>query len=308
MHVGFVGLGRMGLPMARNLLRAGFAVSGHDRDPGKRAALEEAGGAWADSPRAAAEGAGVVLTSVFGPQQVEDLARGGDGLLAGLGAGAVWVDLTTNEPALVRLLAEEAAERGAAVLDSPVTGAVDGAIAGRLTLFVGGAAATLESVRSVLEPLARRIIHCGGLGTGNVVKLVTNQLWFIHAAAIGEGLVLGARAGVELTALWQAIRSSVGNSFVAEHDVPSIFAGHYDPSFTLDLCLKDLGLLAREAEAVGTPLPLTELAGERFRLAREAYGGDKGELHVARLLEDAAGVSLRVAGDWTAPWEHEPEG
>jgi 3-hydroxyisobutyrate dehydrogenase-like beta-hydroxyacid dehydrogenase len=132
---------------------------------------------------------------------------------------------------------------------------------------------------------------------------VTNQLWFIHAAALGEGFATGMANGVSLDTLWYAIKESVGDSFVARHDAPSIFAGHYDPSFSLDLCLKDLGLTAELAERVGTDLPMTEAAHATFERATERYGGDVGELHVAKRIEEDAGLSMRLDGDWVPHWE-----
>ena len=191
---------------------------------------------------------------------------------------------------------------GVTVVDCPVTGAVDGARKGKLTLFAGGSAADLDRVVPVLENLGRAI-RCGELGTGNVTKLVTNQLWFIHAASIGEGFALGMANGVELAVLWDAIKDSVGDSFVARHDAPSSFAGHYDPSFTLDLCMKDLGLTMELAANVGADLPMTERAQETFARATERYGPDVGELHVAKRIEDDAQLSFRLEGDWVPHWE-----
>jgi 3-hydroxyisobutyrate dehydrogenase len=160
----------------------------------------------------------------------------------------------------------------------------------------------LDKIRPYLEALGR-IIVCGPLGTGNVVKLVTNQIWFINAAAIGEALVLGKKAGVELTVLWNALKNSVGDTFVARHDVPSIFAGHYDPSFTLDLCCKDLGLITSLSEKTATETHITDVARDRFEAARVAFGGDRAELLVCKLVEDASGVDLRVEGNWPKHWE-----
>ena len=183
-----------------------------------------------------------------------------------------------------------------------MTGAVDGARTGRLTLFIGGEPGPVERATAVLDHLGT-VIACGPLGTGNVVKLVTNQLWFVAAAALGEGFAVGMSHGVELPVLYRAICDSVGDSFVARHDAPSIFAGHYDPSFTLDLCLKDLGLLGELQAGVGAELLMTDAARSVFADAGERYGRDVGELHVAKRLEDDTGLDFRVPGDWTPPWE-----
>lgn len=302
MKIGFIGLGTMGGPMALNLIKAGHGLAVCDLEPTRAEPHLAAGAIWAASAEACAGGVETVITSLPGPPQVDRLAHGEDGLLAGLTPGQAWIDTTTSEVSLTRTLAGEVEVTGAAMLDAPVTGAVDGARQGTLTLFVGGPAPLVEAQRPALEPTGR-VIHCGELGTGLVVKLVTNMLWFIHAAALGEGLVLGSRGGVELGTLWEAIQASVGDSFVARHDAPSIFAGHYDPSFPLDLCLKDLGLINGLADALAVPVPLAKRTERLYETARKRYGGDAGELHVVRQLEDETGASLRLAGDWTPPWE-----
>jgi 3-hydroxyisobutyrate dehydrogenase/2-hydroxy-3-oxopropionate reductase len=299
--IGFLGLGNMGGPMCRRLIAAGYRVTAYDIDPSAQAAIVAQGAIGATSAADCATHADLFLTSLPRPDHVESVMDGPGGALQALRAGAVWVDLTTNSRELLARLAA-AAPAGVAVVDSPVTGAVDGARNGKLTLFVGGDAATVERVTPVLQHLGQ-VIACGPLGTGNVVKLVTNQLWFISAAALGEGFATGIANGVELGTLWGAIKASVGDSFVVRHDAPSIFAGHYDPSFSLGLCLKDLGLIAELGKEVRATLPMTDAARGAFQAAADRYGADAAELHVARRIEDEAGLSMRLAGNWTPPWE-----
>ncbi len=299
-RIGFIGLGNMGKPMCLRLLAAGYDVTAFDLVEEPLAEVADAGATAAASAAEVAAAADVLLTSLPRPDHVEAVMVDA-GALAALRPGACWVDLTTNRRELVQRLADEAPD-GVTVADSPLTGAVDGARNGRLTLFIGGDDATVARATTILEHLGR-VIACGPLGTGNVVKLVTNQLWFIAAAAIGEGFALGMGNGVELPVLWDAITESVGDSFVARHDAPSIFAGHYDPSFTLDLCNKDLSLIGELATTLGTDLPMTETASATFARATERYGSDVGELHVAKRIEDDAGLSFRLDGDWTPPWE-----
>ena len=298
--IGFIGLGNMGLPMCQRLAAGNAEVVAFDLRAEAVDAAVAVGAVAAGSAAECAERADLLLTSLPRPDHVEAVMVAA-GALAALRPGSVWVDLTTNRRELVERLAAEA-PAGVSVVDAPVTGAVDGARNGRLTLFVGGEAEVVGRVQPVLESLGL-VIRCGPLGSGNVVKLVTNQLWFIHAAAIGEGFALGMANGVELGSLWEAIRASVGDSFVARHDAPSIFAGHYDPSFTLDLCVKDLGLIAELSTNVGTDLPLTEQAAAVFAAAADRYGADQGELHVAKRIEDDTGLSFRLEGEWTPPWE-----
>ncbi|MGE0238445.1 MAG: NAD(P)-dependent oxidoreductase [Parvibaculaceae bacterium] len=302
MNVGFIGLGRMGSAVARNILRAGHQLAVHDVKSEAAAALVAAGAEWTASAAECAARADCVITMVFGPAEVEAVVTGPDGLLAAARPGLIWVDMTTNRPSLIQRLAALLAEKGVATIDAPVTGAIDGAIKGDLTLFAGGSADTVELVRPVLEA-AGRIILAGPVGSGAVVKLVTNQLWFIHAAAIGEAMVTARKAGVDLLALWEAMKSGAADSFVCRHDVPSIFAGHYDPSFTLDLCCKDLALITGLTDEQAVDAGLTRLTREKFEAARRSYGGSEGELSVCRAIEQQAGVDLRVPGDWPKHWE-----
>ena len=300
-RVGFLGLGTMGGPMCRRLVEAGCEVTAYDLDAGAIAAAVDAGAAAAESARDCARGADVFMTSLPGPPQVEAVMAGGGGALGVMGPGSIWVDLTTNSRELVLDLAS-AAPDGVAVVDSPVTGAVDGARRGALTLFVGGEPEPVAVARPLLEHLGT-VIECGPLGAGNVVKLVTNQLWFAAAAALGEGFAVGVANGVDLRTLWEAICNSVGDSFVARHDAPSIFAGHYDPSFPLALCVKDLGLLADLESSVDADLPVTAAARSAFERAAARYGLNAGEMCVARRIADDARMSMQLEGDWTPHWE-----
>ncbi len=299
--IGFVGLGNMGGAMCDRLVKAGYSVLVYDvRSEAVQQLVEVGADAGASAWECAAQ-ADLFFTSLPRPDHVEDVMGGVDGALQALRPGCVWVDLTTNQLELVQSLAMQAPS-AVDIVDSPVTGAVDGARNGALTLFVGGEEAVVNRVTPVLENLGL-VIPTGTLGSGNVVKLVTNQLWFVHAAALGEGFALGMANGVKLETLWYAIKESVADSFVARHDAPSIFAGHYDPSFSLDLCVKDLKLINELSKVVRTELPLTETATEIFSRAADRYGRGAGELHVARKIEDDAQLSFRMEGDWTPPWE-----
>ncbi len=298
--IGFVGLGNMGGPMARRLAAAGYEVHAFDINADALSVAEAAGVHAAANANECARKADLLMTSLPRPDHVQAVMVDG-GALGELSDGNLWIDLTTNRKEFILDLASQA-PKGVRIVECPVTGAVDGARNGKLTLFAGGDQNDLDRVTPVLDHLGR-VIHCGEIGTGNVTKLVTNQLWFIHAASLGEAFALGMSNGVELDVLWDAIKDSVGDSFVARHDAPSIFAGHYDPSFTLDLCMKDLGLTMELAGNVGTDLPLTERAYETFERATERFGPDVGELHVAKRIEDDADLSFRLDGDWVPHWE-----
>ena len=300
--IGFIGLGNMGANMARCLQRAGHQLIVHDLNESAAEELVSHGAMWAPGVQDCAASADLLITSLPKPANVRDVMAGESGALAAMKPATTWIDATTNDCLLLHELAEQAASRSIEVIDAPVTGAVDGARNARLTIFTGGKEDVLDRVEPILEAMGQ-VIRCGELGSGNAVKLVTNYLWFTHAAVIGEGLLLGKQAGVSLDVLWDAIKSSVGDSFVAHHDVPSIFAGHYDPSFTLGLCLKDIALCRDLAERHGVPTPIGQVVADRFQRAADTFGEQAGELHVAKLLEDEVGTQLRLDLDDVPHWE-----
>jgi len=301
MRVGFIGLGNMGTAAAANLLRAGHQLWAYD-------VRHDAGGdvrdraTWCASPREVLEQVDAVFTMVFGPAQIEEVLRGPDGLLAGPCEGRLWIDMTTSQPALMRELAAAFEERGGHAVDAPVTGSIDSCIRGDMILFVGGSDEACAQAQGLLEAVGvpRRV---GQYGNGYVAKLVNNQLWFVHAAAIGEAMVAAKVNGLDPDLWWAAMKGGAADSFVMQHDVPSIFAGHYDPSFRLALCMKDLALVDELLASGGTRGELTRAAHARFAEAAERFGVDAGEMTVCKVVEDDAGVDLRVAGEWTAPWE-----
>ncbi len=302
MRIGFIGIGTMGGPAALNLIKGGHELTVFDLDPSRAEQHLALGATWAETPKAAVRDTDIVFTMVFGPKQIEELVAGDDGLLSGMSSGQVWVDMTTNKPAVVRELAAEFAAIGVQLIDAPVTGAVDGARTGNMPQFAGGDEATVERIRPVME-LMGPLHYMGPSGSGAITKLASNQLWAIHATAMGEALVMAVKSGVDLSRAWNALKIGASDSWCMHHDAPSVFAGHYDPSFTLDLCQKDLRLIVEACDDAGTAAPATRLVCKQFEDARETYGGDKGELHVVKLEEDAAGVSLRLKCDWLPHWE-----
>ena len=302
MIVGFIGLGTMGSNAARNVRRAGFDMVVYDIRPQAIAAQLEPGVTAGASPADVLTRADVTVTMVFGPKEVEQVVRGPDGFLSAGCAGKYWIDMTTSSPRLMRALAAEFEARGGHAVDAPVTGSVDAAIRGDMPMFVGGEDADIEHVRPVIEAMGQ-LRKVGRYGNGYVAKLVNNQLWKIHAAAIGEAMVTAKLAGLDPLTWWNVMKGGAADSFVMSHDVPSIFAGHYDPSFPIALCLKDLALIEELMDETGTRNELTAATHARFREAGERYGMGAGEMTVCKVIEDDAGIDLRVAGDWVKPWE-----
>lgn len=308
MKVGFIGLGMMGGNAARNIIRAGFETCVFDLRKDAGTDHLAMGASWVDSPREMINRVDCVVSMVFGPPHLDAVLNGPDGLLQGDCSGKLWVDLTTSSPKFMRELIKPFVAAGGRPVDAPVTGAVDAAIRGDMPMFVGGDDADVEAARPVIEAMGE-LRKVGRYGNGYVAKLVNNQLWKVHAAAIGEAMVCAKQAGLEPDVWWEVMKNGAADSFVMQHDVPSIFAGHYDPSFPLKLCLKDLDLIHELMEETGTRSDLTDACHARFREAAERYGTDAGEMTVCKVVEDDAGVELRVTGDWTAPWQfkHGPE-
>jgi 3-hydroxyisobutyrate dehydrogenase-like beta-hydroxyacid dehydrogenase len=302
MRVGFIGLGMMGKNAAANLRRKGFALTVYDLRPEAVAGLVAQGAKGAGSPAEVMAASDVVVTMVFGPAEVEQVLRGPGGLLSADCRGKVWIDMTTSSPFLMRDLAAEFHAAGGEAVDAPVTGSVDAAIRGDMPMFVGGDDAVIERIRPVIEAMGR-LRKVGGYGNGYVAKLVNNQLWKIHAAAIGEAMVAAKLAGLDPLIWWEVMKGGAADSFVLSHDVPSIFAGHYDPSFPIALCLKDLSLIRELLDQTGTTSTLTDATHERFREAGRRYGMGAGEMTVCKVIEDDAGIDLRVEGEWVKPWE-----
>jgi 3-hydroxyisobutyrate dehydrogenase len=298
MRVAFIGLGHMGAPMSRNLLAAGHDLVVCDLRAEAAAGLLAAGAAWAGSPAEAGAGREVAITMLPAPAQVEQVLLGPSGLLEGLPAGAVWLDMSTSAPAVADRVRALAGPRGIAVVDAPVSGGVRGAAAGTLEIFAGGTAEDYRRVRPLLEVMGDpgRVRHVGPHGAGYSVKLMLNLLWFAHLVITSEVLTVGVRAGVDLATLRESLLSSAATSHFLEHDVLSVLErGDFDDSFAVALACKDLGLAVDLARQAGVPAELSAMVEQIYRRARARYGDDGGQMLPMKLLEDLTGTPLRLA-------------
>ena len=300
--IGVIGLGNMGSAVARNIQRANFPLYVYDirKDVGKK--LIEKGAIWKNSPKELMDEVDIVVSMVFGPKEIEAVMKNENGILQSSCKDKGWIDLTTSSPSLMRSLAKEFEALGGFAVDAPVTGSLDAAIRGDMIMFVGGSEKAISNAKEVLEVIGE--IRCvGDYGNGYVAKLVNNQLWKIHATAIGEAMVLAKKAGLEPELWWKVMKGGAADSFVLQHDVPSIFSGHYDPSFRLELALKDLDLIQDLIKEHGTRSELTQACHARFQEAANRYGDEAGEMTVCKLIEEDANINLRVKGNWIAPWD-----
>lgn len=296
MDIGFIGLGNVGLPLARNLIGAGHRLAVYDLDPARAAGLAEAGARIAGSPVDAVAGCGIAVTSLPNPRAVHAVVAGPDGILAAMPAGSLWLEMSTTDAEEMRAHAAEATARGLEVLEAPITGGCNRAWTGEISILVGGDPEVFARYRPVLSVMGGEVEHMGPIGAASTVKVITNMLAFVHLWASGEALMLAKRAGVDLAAAYHGIRISSGNSFAHETEAQLVLNGSYNVGFTLDLALKDMGLALGLGRDTGTPLALAELVGDYLEEARVAYGDRAWSTQAIKLLEDRLGEALRAPG------------
>jgi 2-hydroxy-3-oxopropionate reductase len=289
--VGFIGLGVMGRPMARNLLAAGAALIVHNRSRAAQGELVAAGAAGAESAAEVTASADIIITMLADDQAVRSVV--GDGLIPAARPGTLLIDMSTVSPALSRELAARAAARGVRMLDAPVSGGDAGAREGTLSVMAGGDAADLEWARPVLEVLGRSIVHCGPAGAGQVVKACNQVLVAITIAGVSEALVLGGQLGVDRAVILDVLSRGLAANRVMELRRASFLNRSYPPGFRVDLHHKDLGIALDSAGQVNVPLPLT--AGTQQLLRQLRAAGRGGEDHTAILAAVEAQASAAGA-------------
>jgi 3-hydroxyisobutyrate dehydrogenase-like beta-hydroxyacid dehydrogenase len=294
MRVGFVGTGSMGNPVAANLAAAGHELFVNDLREDAAASLVETGAIWCPTAAAVAREADVIFLSLPSHVEVESVCFGPDGLFSTVRPETYLIDLTTISVALIPRLIEAQVEHGIHYLAAPVSQGVDNAVLGQLSIFVGGDPGDYEKCRPILETIATKIIHTGDQHSAMAAKLLTNLLWYVNAAAIGEALVMGAKAGITLDVLQDVVLNSCGTSWVAEHDIPSVYDGSFDATFTTKLCTKDLRLITELAGAQDLPLAMGATAQRVFERSEALYGPDSPELSVVRHLQEVTDTSLQT--------------
>lgn len=294
-HVGFIGVGRMGLPMCANLVRAGCEVSASDRCAERRDAVVASGASWRNASAEVAAAADVLITMLPGPAEVRETMLGDGAALRAMRPRTTWIDMSSSSPVAGREIAMRAEARSVDVLDAPVGGGVPAARAGTLRLFVGGHAEVIERHRPLLEALADpdRIVHVGAAGSGYTTKLLVNLLWFGQVVATTEALLIGRLAGIDVDVLRTALAGSAAASELIRHDLDALLAGDYLESFGLDRCCEELENAVALGRDLGAPVELSTLVERMHRRALARYGPVGGELLAAALLEEQAGVRLR---------------
>ena len=272
MNIAFIGLGNMGAPMARNLLKAGHSLNLFDLNQSILAELAALGGHISTSPREAAQGTELVITMLPAAAHVRSVWLGEDGVLAGIGAGVPAVDCSTIDPQTARDVAAAAAKQSVQMADAPVSGGTGGAQAGTLTFMVGAPQALFDTLHPVLEQMGRNIVHCGDVGTGQVAKICNNLLLGISMVGVSEAMALGAALGIDSEVLAGVINSSTGRCWSSEvyNPWPGIVetapaSRGYTGGFGAELMLKDLGLATEAARQAHQPVVMGAVAQQLYQ-------------------------------------------
>jgi 2-hydroxy-3-oxopropionate reductase len=289
--VGFVGLGVMGKPMARNLAKAGFGLVVHNRSRDDVDVLLAEGPAFAaaSSPREVAERTDLVITMLPDSPELRQVVFGEDGLLGAMGAGGLLIDMSTVAPATSIEVHAALSEKGAGALDAPVSGGDKGAIAGTLSIMVGGAEADVARAMPLFEAMGKTIVHVGGPGAGQIVKACNQIVVAINYAAVSEALVLAAKAGVDPAKVVQVLSGGLAASRVMELRGASMIAREFAPGFRVDLHRKDLGIAQATGREVGAPLPTTALVAQLYEALAARGGGDLDHSALVTVYEALAG-------------------
>jgi 2-hydroxy-3-oxopropionate reductase len=289
--IGFIGLGIMGRPMARNLLKAGYSLVVHSRSRGPVDEIAGAGAKVGTSPRDVAAECDVLITMLPNSPDVEQVVLGRDGVIEGARPGMTLLDMSTISPLVSQKVGAALAAKSVKMLDAPVSGGERGAIDGALSIMVGGDKAVFDKALPIFQAMGKTITHLGPLGAGGFTKLANQIIVAVNLTALGEALTLAKKAGLDRELTLTALAGGLAGSKCLDQKKPNYLADTYNPGFKIDLHYKDLGLIMESARALGVPLPTTAAVQELFSALRVKGRGGLDHSGVITLLEDLAGLS-----------------
>jgi len=294
-RVGFVGLGIMGAPMARNALKAGFAVTVTNRTQGRAKPLGEAGATVVKTPREVAQRSDIVVTMVTSSPDVEAVTFGPDGIAAGAHDGLLAIDMSTISPAATRELAKRAAANRPPfrTLDAPVSGGELGAIEARLSIMIGGAEDDTKRAMPLFQAMGKTIVHIGDHGAGQACKLANQIAVALNNLGVSEALVFAKAQGIDLERTRQVIAGGAGSSWAMQNYAPKMLAGDFKPGFMVDLQQKDLRLVLDNAYGEHVSLPGTALVHALYTALQQDGGGRDGNHALLKVIERLSGVEAR---------------
>ncbi|MDP9440137.1 MAG: 2-hydroxy-3-oxopropionate reductase [Actinomycetota bacterium] len=290
--VGFIGLGIMGRPMAKNLMEAGYDLVVNNRSPEKAEELAGEGATAAATPREVAEGCDVVITMLPDSPQVEEVLAGEDGVFEGVREGALIVDMSTISPVVTESLAKGAKEKGASLLDAPVSGGDVGAIEGTLSIMVGGSEEDFERAKPLFEVMGKTVTHVGPTGAGQVTKAANQIVVALTIEAVSEALVLGSKGGVSPEKILDVLGGGLAGNKVMEVKREKFLSHTFDPGFRSELHHKDLGIALAAGREYGVALPVTAIVDQMLLTMRRKGWGGEDHSALLRIIEDQSGHEI----------------
>ncbi len=291
--IGFIGLGIMGKPMARNLLKAGYPLTVYDIVPDKAEEVVEAGAKAGSSSKEVAEKSEIVITMLPNSPEVKEAVLGKNGVLEGAKPGTILIDMSSIAPLASKEVAEKAKEKGVTVLDAPVSGGEPKAIEGTLAIMVGGPQETFDEVEDILSVMGASVTRVGEIGSGNMTKLANQIIVALNIAAMSEAMVLAAKAGVNAEKVFQAIREGLAGSTVLDAKMPLVLEGNFKPGFRIELHIKDLANALDTAHEVGVPVPLSSAVMEVMQALKVDGKGADDHGGIIQFYEKLAKVEVR---------------
>ena len=290
--VGFIGLGIMGKPMAKNLIEAGYDVVVYNRTREKAEDLASEGATVADSPKGVAEQSDIIITMLPDSPQVKEVLAGEDGVLEGVREGALIVDMSTISPVVTEELSQKAKEKGASMLDAPVSGGDVGAIEGTLAIMVGGSEEDFERAKPLFEVMGKTVTHVGPSGTGQVVKAANQIVVALTIEAVSEALVLGSKGGVAPEKILDVLGGGLAGNKVMELKREKMLEHSFDPGFRIELHHKDLGIALAAGREYGVTLPVTAIVDQMLETLKMRGKGDRDHSAILTLIEESSGHEI----------------
>jgi len=291
--IGFIGLGIMGKPMARNLMKKGYSLVVYNRSKGPIEELVNDGAKAALSPKEVAEKSEIIITMLPDSPEVAEVILGENGLLEGARKGAIIIDMSSISPVITKKIHKEVSKKGVKMIDAPVSGGETGAIEGALAIMVGGEKKVFEDCLGIFKVLGKSIVHVGDIGAGGFVKLANQIIVALNMEAMSEALVLGVKAGVDPKLLYEAIKGGLAGSRVLDAKVPSILERRFKAGFKIRLHIKDLKNALNSAKELGIPLPLTSLVHEMFQALNREGKGEEDHSAIIKFIEGLAKVEVK---------------
>lgn len=293
MKIGFIGLGIMGKPMSKNLLKAGYDLIVVDRNQNAVHEVVAAGAKSAPTAKAVAEQADIIITMLPNSPHVKEVVLGENGLLEGAKEGTIFIDMSSIAPLVSRELSAKLAEKGVEMLDAPVSGGEPKAIDGTMSVMVGGKQEVFDKCYPVMKAMAGSVVRTGKIGAGNVTKLANQVIVALNIAAMSEALVLASKAGVEPDLVYQAIRGGLAGSTVLDAKAPLVMDRKFDPGFRVNLHIKDLNNALETSHDMGVALPLTAAVMEMMQALKVDDMGDADHCSLVRYYEKMAKVEVK---------------